>query len=472
MSSFKFIDLFAGIGGFHLAMHSLGGKCVFASEIDIQARKTYQHNFKNISPNIFKNNFFNDDIRSISPDEIPDFDVLCAGFPCQPFSQAGFKKGFADNHKSERGNLFFNIVDIIEAKKPKAFFLENVRGIIKHDNGKTFKKIQEVLTQELGYSFYYKVVKASDYGLPQLRPRTFMIGFKNDDKSKNFNFPRGLPLKFNMSDVWGGECSREVGFTIRVGGRGSNIDDRRNWDSYLVDGEVKKLMPEQAKKMQGFPAEFDFPVSNTQAMKQLGNSVAIDGIKECGKVLLDYMATLKTENNNIKSTKNKGEWTELYSFLKIINDKKLFMSDKGLIASKENYLTVTKVSTLNIEQSCCLESGDKVIVKNEKTGEEKEVLVLEFLNKNLLKNWATIIKESKGVFNISELDILQNQLGITIIKGGNSNQKTDILLDIENSSINKKNEGFGVKSYLGSKPTLLNASGNTNFIFKVKNLPC
>jgi len=119
---FKFIDLFAGIGGFHLAMHYLGGKCVFASEIDEQARKTYQYNFKNISPNIFKNGLFNDDIRAISPDDIPDFDVLCAGFPCQPFSQAGFKKGFADNHKSERGNLFFNIVDIIEAKQPKAFF--------------------------------------------------------------------------------------------------------------------------------------------------------------------------------------------------------------------------------------------------------------------------------------------------------------------------------------------------------------
>jgi DNA (cytosine-5)-methyltransferase 1 len=316
MSNFKFIDLFAGIGGFHLAMHSLGGKCVFASEIDEQARKTYQHNFKKISPNIFKNGLFNDDIRAISPDEIPDFDVLCAGFPCQPFSQAGFKKGFADNHKSERGNLFFNIVDIIEAKKPKAFFLENVRGIIKHNDGKTFKKIQEILTKELNYSFYYKVVKASDYGLPQLRPRTFMIGFRDDDEPENFEFPKNIPLKFNMSDVWGGECSREIGFTIRVGGRGSNINDRRNWDAYLFVGIFKKLKKEHAKKMQGFADEFDFPVSNTQAMKQLGNSVAIDAIKECGKTLLNYMAILKTENNNMSNTKNKGEWTELYFFIK------------------------------------------------------------------------------------------------------------------------------------------------------------
>jgi DNA (cytosine-5)-methyltransferase 1 len=361
-------------------------------------------------------------------------------------------------------------VDIIEAKKPKAFFLENVRGIIKHDDGKTFKKIQEILTKELGYSFYFKVVKASDYGLPQLRPRTFMIGFSNDDKPKKFDFPENIPLKFNMSDVWGGESSREIGFTIRIGGRGSKISDRRNWDAYLVDGIVKKLMKEQAKKMQGFADEFDFPVSNTQAMKQLGNSVAIDAIRECGKTLLDYMAILKTENNNMSNTKNKGEWTELYSFFKIINDKKLSMSDKNLMA-KDNYLTVTKVSTLNIEQSCYLKSDDVVIVKNENTAKEKQILVSEFLNKDLLKELIVSIKKGKGTFNIAEFDILQNKLGISIIKGGNSNQKADIILDIENSSFNKKNEGFSIKSYLGNKPTLLNASGDTNFIFKVKNLP-
>ena len=121
---FTFIDLFAGIGGFHLAMHRLGGKCVFASEIDSEARKTYQYNYTSISPDLFSNGYFNDDIRNITPQNIPDFDVLCAGFPCQPFSQAGYKRGFDDNHKSERGNLFFNIAEIIEAKKPKAFFLE------------------------------------------------------------------------------------------------------------------------------------------------------------------------------------------------------------------------------------------------------------------------------------------------------------------------------------------------------------
>ena len=266
MNDFLFIDLFAGIGGFHLAMESLGGKCVFASEIDPYARQTYEHNFKKTNPSLFEDGMFNDDIRKINPADLPDFDVLCAGFPCQPFSQAGQKRGFADSHKSERGNLFFNIVDILEAKKPKAFFLENVRGIVNHDNGNTFKVIRDIIENELGYSFHYQIVKASDYGLPQLRPRTFMIGFKNEGLLSSFTFPDKEPLKFTMSDVWKGKCSREIGFTLRVGGRGSNINDRRNWDSYIVDGEVRKIMPEQAKKMQGFPDSFELSVPSKQAM--------------------------------------------------------------------------------------------------------------------------------------------------------------------------------------------------------------
>ena len=166
--NFKFIDLFAGIGGFHLAMHELGGECVFASEIDRYARATYIHNFSKISPQLFEEDCFSNDIRKVVPEEIPDFDVLCAGFPCQPFSQAGYKRGFNDVHNSERGNLFFNIAEIIEAKKTKAYFLENVRGLINHDRGRTFKLIRNILEEDLGYSFYYQIVKASDYGLPQL----------------------------------------------------------------------------------------------------------------------------------------------------------------------------------------------------------------------------------------------------------------------------------------------------------------
>ena len=279
---FTFIDLFAGIGGFHQAMHKLGGKCVFASEIDLYARKTYQHNFSSICPELFERNLFNKDIKKVLPEEIPDFDILCAGFPCQPFSQVGKKKGFQDK---ENGNLFFDIAEIIKVKKPKALFLENVRGILNHDDGNTFNVIKDIITNELRYSFHYKVVKASDYGLPQLRPRVFIIGFK-DKAVSNFEFPPKQPLKFNMSEVLGGRCTRDIGFTLRVGGRGSNINDRRNWDHYEVDGVVRKITYKEAAKMQGFSNTFEFPVSRGQAMKQLGNSVALDAIKAVGSEIV------------------------------------------------------------------------------------------------------------------------------------------------------------------------------------------
>lgn len=407
MKEFKFIDLFAGIGGFHLALHSLGGKCVFASEIDLYARKTYEHNFRRISPELFDKGMFNDDIRSISPSEIPDFDILCAGFPCQPFSQAGYKRGFDDNHKSERGNLFFNIVEIIAAKKPKAFFLENVRGIVNHDKGNTFKVIRGILEDELGYSFNFKVVKASDYGLPQLRPRAFMIGFRDEGFLKGFEFPENIPLKFNMSDVWGGECSREIGFTLRVGGRGSNINDRRNWDSYLVDGKVKKLMPEQAKKMQGFPQDFSFPVPSSHAMKQLGNSVAVDAVRVCAESILEYLKIIESRNYIMNETKNKGEWTELYSFFKLINDKKLVSADQALKATS-NYFKVTKVTTLNITESCYLTNDDTVTVFNKEDGSESKIKVSSFLNATVLKTLSEKIKNGKKTFSIPEFNLIQN----------------------------------------------------------------
>lgn len=269
----KFIDLFAGIGGFHYALHELGGKCVFASEIDKFARKTYQQNYYKYSKEVFDSGNFVGDITKIDSIQIPDFDLLCAGFPCQPFSQAGFKKGFGES----RGGLFNHIVNIIKVKKPKAFFLENVRYLLNHDNGKTFKIMQEIIEKDLNYSFFYKVIKASDFGLPQHRPRLFMVGFEK--KNINFKFPEPGVLNLTMSDIMGGQCNKRIGYTLRVGGRGSGIEDRRNWDCYLVDNKVRRLTSVEGKRMMGFPEDFVFPVSETQSMRQLGNSVAVPAIK-------------------------------------------------------------------------------------------------------------------------------------------------------------------------------------------------
>lgn len=269
------IDLFAGIGGFHIAFDKAGCECVFASEWDENARKTYIHNFKNKNPKLFSSGNFIGDINSIKDIdlEIPDFDIVTGGFPCQPFSQVGHRKGFDDT----RGTLFFTIANIIKKKQPKAFFLENVRGLLSHDEGKTFETIKKVIEKDLGYSFFYKIIRASDFGVPQHRPRLFMVGFK--DKSIDFKFPEPKPLKLTMSDVFGGKCDREIGFTLRVGGRGSGIDDRRNWEFYRINGKVKRLGVEEGKKLQGLPKGFEFPVTNVQAMKQLGNSVAVPAIQ-------------------------------------------------------------------------------------------------------------------------------------------------------------------------------------------------
>ena len=294
----KFIDLFAGIGGFHLALKSLGMECVFTSEIDEFAKKTYAANFKGKYLN--NPNLFAGDIWKVDFKKIPDFDILCAGFPCQPFSQAGQKKGFKDN---KDGNLFFSIEEILRTKKPAVFFLENVRHLKNHDGGKTFKVIYKSL-QNLNYTFDYKIIKASDFGLPQHRPRIYMVGFykpllKDMYKELAFTFPREIPLKKTMSDIFNGKVfkkinskeERKIGFTLRVGGGRSPIDDRRNWDGYIVNNKIVRIKPSQGLQMMGFPKNFKMPVSDNQAMKQLGNSVAVNVVKEIGKEIQYHLET-------------------------------------------------------------------------------------------------------------------------------------------------------------------------------------
>ncbi len=196
---YTFIDLFAGIGGFHIAMHHIGAKCVYASECDKYARISYEENYKNIEPNLFKKGkdgnhlFFNIDINDAIYSEIPDFDVCCAGFPCQPFSIAGLKRGFEDT----RGTLFFNIASIIREKikkgyPPKVLFLENVRGLKNHAKGETLRVILATL-KELGYEYSYEVLNAKNFGVPQNRERLFIIAwYKEIIDAGSFNFPYGI----------------------------------------------------------------------------------------------------------------------------------------------------------------------------------------------------------------------------------------------------------------------------------------
>lgn len=232
-----FIDLFAGIGGFHTAMHSIGARCVYASEWDKNARISYEANYKDIEPKLFTKNkegeylYFNEDINDAVPSNIPDFDVCCGGFPCQPFSVAGLKRGFEDT----RGTLFFNIANIIREKikagvPPKVLFLENVRGLKNHDNGNTLKVILATL-DELGYNYSYCVLNAKYFGVPQNRERLFIIAwFRELIKVEEFNFPYGLDaqgkiiynkeelkkgtLPTKVSDIFEPEDAIEAKYTI------------------------------------------------------------------------------------------------------------------------------------------------------------------------------------------------------------------------------------------------------------------
>lgn len=200
-TTYTFIDLFAGIGGFHTAMHSVGAKCVFASEWDKYARISYEENYKQIEPSLFEKDkdgnylYFNGDITEADPKDIPNFDICCGGFPCQPFSVAGLKRGFEDT----RGTLFFNIANIVKYKidhgnAPKVLFLENVRGLKSHDKGNTLKVIIATL-EELGYRVSYEVLNAKYFGVPQNRERLFIIAWNKDCKDvDSFKFPYGIDV--------------------------------------------------------------------------------------------------------------------------------------------------------------------------------------------------------------------------------------------------------------------------------------
>lgn len=248
---FKFIDLFAGIGGFHQAMHHVGGSCVFASEMDKHARLTYEENYKSIAPDLFKDGYrlFNVDITEEDPENIPDFDVCCAGFPCQPFSIAGQRKGFEDT----RGTLFFNIVNIVKSKiesgsPPRVLFLENVKGLRNHDKGRTLKVILETL-EELGYGYSIEILNAKYFGVPQNRERLFIVSwYKGLVNCDRFQFPYGIDQfgnsiydkekvakyarKTQVSDIFEPKKSLDAYYTISdkmwIGHKNRKIRNRLN----------------------------------------------------------------------------------------------------------------------------------------------------------------------------------------------------------------------------------------------------
>jgi DNA (cytosine-5)-methyltransferase 1 len=310
---FNFIDLFAGIGGIRIPFQELGGKCVFTSEWDKFAQKTYRVNFGEEPKG---------DITKIAAKDIPDFDILLAGFPCQPFSQAGLKKGFSDT----RGTLFFEIERILKEKKPKAFLLENVKQLKGHDRGRTLRVILEHL-DKLNYYVKPEILRAGDFGVPQNRERIYIIGLDKDHfnlpDDYDFHFPnptfgktrlgdileKNVDDKYTISDsLWEGHQRRKKEHKEKGNGFGYSLF---NSDSaytntisarYYKDGSEilieqdgknpRKLTPRECARLQGFPEQFVIPVSDTQAYKQFGNSVAVPVVRAVAKQLINTMNSL------------------------------------------------------------------------------------------------------------------------------------------------------------------------------------
>lgn len=334
---FTFVDLFAGIGGFRIAAQENNGKCVFSSEWDKFAQMTYEYNFGEVPFG---------DITKIEPSFIPKHDVLFAGFPCQPFSYSGRNEGFKDK---TRGTLFFDILRILEFHKPKMFLLENVKGLKSHDNGKTLTTIIESL-EKVGYNIYWKILKSYDFGLPQMRERWYCVGSL---KEIDFNFPKGYKKKPKLKDIIDenqplnglglsdfeierieyhfqnvtnenprvkhdsskyepntkkgkhgvysfqkddGSLRFHVGDVAKTQIQEAFYCTTETYAPTIIANRVpklwdlkRKLSVKEASRLQGFPDKFNFPVSDNQAYKQLGNSVSVPVLRAIIKELKSYL---------------------------------------------------------------------------------------------------------------------------------------------------------------------------------------
>lgn len=320
--SFTFIDLFAGIGGFRMALQNLGGKCVFTSEWDKEAQRTYRTNFGETP----FGDITKDEIKAFIPD---NFDILCAGFPCQAFSIAGRRGGFEDT----RGTLFFDVAEIIRRKRPRAFFLENVKGLRNHDKGRTLETILNTLRNDLGYYVPEpQIINAKNFGVPQNRERIYIVGFRADLDINDFTYPQPTDDTKTFADIKEADTvgtkyylstqylntlkshkarhegkgngfgyaiinDDEIANAIVVGGMGRErnlVIDNRITDftpTTKIKGEVnregiRKMTPREWARLQGFPENFVIPVADASAYKQFGNSVAVPAIQATAREIL------------------------------------------------------------------------------------------------------------------------------------------------------------------------------------------
>jgi len=296
LSKYRFIDLFAGVGGIRQGIETIGGGCVFSSEIDIHAQHTYYSNYGTVPFG---------DINEISASDVPNHDILCGGFPCQPFSHIGLRQGF--EHPTQ-GTMFHEVLRIISDHKPAVVFLENVPGIVNHDDGKTLKVILDSLA-ELNYSCKFDILNAADFGIPQNRKRFYLVCFKDDKAAEAFKFPSPPNIYTDVGDIleddpkgysiskhlqssylFKKDDGRPIVINKNTKGQSKTLVStyhkiQRLTGTFVEGGEtgLRLLSEKECKALMGFPDDFFFPVSRTQMYRQMGNSVVIPVIEEIAK---------------------------------------------------------------------------------------------------------------------------------------------------------------------------------------------
>lgn len=535
---YKTIDLFAGIGGIRRGFEKTKKfKNVLSAEIDKYACMTYEHLYKENPYNDVTTEEFKEKVEKL------DYDILLAGFPCQAFSLAGKREGFLDK---TRGTLFFDVADIIRRSRPKAFLLENVKGLLTHKKGETFEIIINTLVKELNYrvvgvkkdssgnliydnSDFLRI--ATDFGVPQKRERVYIVGF-NEEIVKNKKL-QSLPLKREKKEIYKNlndllDLKNEAKYYLSEGGL-ETLEKHRSFHSnkgngfgyeivndsqienpiantilatggsgkernlvydpqdevigMIVKGKKTKIndkgirfmTPREWGKLQGFinyafldenrKENFSFPkgVSETQQYKQFGNSVCIPVIEELAEYIYKTLEQFKNKNFNelpeeeiIEDIKyyNKGEWSEIYVFLKGLVDGKFFLKD-----SEKN--------SLNLYHKI------NKIFRNSNDNTKEKIFEPENIEKNVyeeeMKYLFQEIINKKGTFSISRIEKFSHKQDFSLSKG-KSNEKSDLKAEIEFEKNTYPEVYYSIKSKIKSSPTLLNASAATNFEYEVTNL--
>lgn len=516
---YKSIDLFAGIGGIRMGFDKAFGsniKTVFVSEWDSYAQQTYSVNFKDDFQ-------INGDITQINEKDVPDFDICLAGFPCQAFSLAGKRMGFDDDYKGKcRGTLFQDVARICDEKKPKVIFCENVKGLVMHDKGNTFKVITDTFAQ-LGYKVFYKVLNSKDFGVPQNRERIYIVCFRNDVAPESFEFPiksgksmvlkdiiadAPVPSKYYLSERY---LEVLVNHKARHANKGNGFGyEIRDWDgisgaivcggmgrerNLVIDkrphsmvptthiqgeinkGGVRKMTPREWARLQGFPDSYKLPLADVHLYKQLGNSVTVNVIEAIAKNIKAVLENKVKPKKNIGTTKNKGELSEVYIFLKLLADGKVYAANKDMKKIPSSYLNILKIIREEIKDKKYEYLTGKVIrifCNGEDTGVRYAVAEVD---KQRAKLWNDMTASKKGKMEVpKELKDFLSKLFITkITSPGKKKTKfhggtVDIILEVEDYKTSIVSVvGFSCKSEFAGKATLFNASANnTNFIYKIE----